>query len=105
MTFPQALLPSICPLKLMRYHSFQAAELASAVLGRKITHLKVSHDDSAKFWAKRGLPDYLASSFADMELELAGGHDERLFARPGVWKGKVTVREYFETNKELWAKN
>ena len=89
----------------MRILSFQAAELASAVLGRKITHLKVSRDESAKFWAARGLPDHLAPSFGDMELELADGHDERLFVKPGVWKGKVTVREYFETNKGLWAKN
>ena len=89
----------------MQILSFRAAELASDVLGRKITHLKVSRDESAKFWADRGFPDYLAPGFADMELELAGGHDERLFLKPGVWKGKVTVREYFEMNKGLWAKN
>jgi hypothetical protein len=40
-----------------------------------------------------------------MEVELANGHDERRFAESGVWKGKITVREYFQTNKAFWAKN
>jgi festuclavine dehydrogenase len=85
--------------------TFQAAELLSAVLGRKITHNKLSREDGVKSWVERGAPEPYAIGLTEMELAFSRGFETEQFAKPDVIKGKVTLKEYIEANKKLWVKN
>lgn len=53
-----------------------------------------------------GFPESGARYLANLEEGIAGGFEERLVADEGdkVWKSKVSIREFFEKNKEAWIK-
>ena len=82
----------------------KVAALLSQVLGRKITHKKLTEDESLSIWtsaAKRSVE--LAKALIKMEVEVADGVEVAVFENDNKIIGKTHLREFFETNRELWA--
>lgn len=84
----------------------EAVEIFSQVLGRKITHRKVSKEERIKFYTDDfGLPDQIAAMLGYMEVDLvAKGKEEEIYARPDKVVGKVKLRDFIKANKQEWLK-
>ena len=98
-------LSSLLLLRQLMTPKRQAAALLSKVLGRKITHKRVSPDEyTASFERAVGLPHDYASMLTSIALQIASGEEEALFTDKKSIIGETTLEEYFEANKELWTK-
>ena len=76
------------------------------MLGRKITYKRLSIDEYKEIFLEQGFePDY-ADDMITVELEAARGVEEDVFKVDEDKKiiGKLTLREYFEFNKDIWVK-
>jgi len=53
---------------------------------------------------RSGLEQEYAEWLADLDIEVAGGIEERFFRRKGPHRvlGKRTLAKFFEENKSLW---
>ena len=82
------------------------AELLSEILGRKITHRRISADEYKETFLEEGLEQEYAVYLVNIELEAARGVEEDVFKVDEDKKfiGKLTLRKYFEFNKDLWVK-
>ena len=82
----------------------KVAALLSQVLGRKITHRRVTEDESLFIWTSVAkLSVGLAKALIKMEAEIANGAEVAVFENDNKIVGKTHLREFFETNRELWA--
>jgi len=76
----------------------------SKVLGRKITHKRVSPGEYTASFERLGIPHDYASMLTSIALQIASGEEEALFTDKKSIIGETTLEEYFEANKELWTK-
>ena len=82
----------------------KVAALLSQVLGRKITHRRLTEDESLFIWTSVAkLSVGLAKALIKMEAEIANGAEVAVFENDNKIVGKTLLREFFETNRELWA--
>jgi festuclavine dehydrogenase len=82
----------------------KVAALLSEVLGRKITHRRLTEDESLFIWTSDArLTVELAKTVIKMEAEIANGAEVAVFESDNKIVGKKHLREFFETNRELWA--
>ena len=82
----------------------KVAALLSQVLGRKITHKRLTEDESLFIWtsaARRSVG--LAKALIKMEVEVADGAEVAVLENDNKIIGKTHLREFFETNREVWA--
>ena len=82
------------------------AELLSEILGRKIAHRRISADEYKETFLEEGLEPEYSVYLVNIELEAARGVEEDVFNVDEDKKfiGKLTLREYFEFNKDIWVK-
>jgi len=83
------------------------ADILSDVLGRRITHNKISVPEYITLLEEsRGLPRVHAEFLANVEGDLGKGSEEKLIAAStdNIIKGTTTIREFFEKNKATWSK-
>lgn len=86
--------------------SLQVAELLSSILGRKITHNKISEEERAEILGHFLSPEY-AGYIAKIEhLIASGSREEFLELELGERKvvGRVTLLEYLQAKKDLWGR-
>ncbi|KAF9037842.1 NAD(P)-binding protein [Hymenopellis radicata] len=78
------------------------AKTFSDVLGRTITHTRVSADEIKKRYVSVGVPEDLAGVLSFLETLNASGVEEKNFANPNKVAGKRTLRSFIEANKDAW---
>ena len=78
----------------------------SEILGRKITHRRLSIDELKEIFLEEGLEPEYAVCMVNIQLEAARGTEEDIFNMDENKKfvGKRTLREYLEFNKDIWVK-
>jgi festuclavine dehydrogenase len=76
----------------------------SKVLGREITHKRVSTEEGTASFERLGIPHDYASMLTSLALQIASGEEEALFTDKKAIIGQKKLEDYFEANKELWAK-
>ena len=78
----------------------------SEILGRKITHRRLSIDELKEIFLEEGLEPEYAVCMVNIQLEAARGTEEDIFNMNENKKfvGKRTLREYLEFNKDIWVK-
>ncbi|TFK41647.1 hypothetical protein BDQ12DRAFT_663693 [Crucibulum laeve] len=81
----------------------EAAELLSEVLGRKITHKRLTLEEGIQQWMKLGAPREYAIRYTELESAVAREGEDKLFAEEDKIVGKRTLRDYLEENKALWV--
>ena len=81
----------------------QAVQMLSKVLGRKITHTRMSHDEAVVFW-QQFVPTEFAEAMVQIEDAVARGDEEACFHAKFKQVGKRRLRPYFEANREVWVK-
>jgi festuclavine dehydrogenase len=81
----------------------QAAKMLSEVLGRKITHTRMSHDEAVAFW-RQSVPTEFAEAMVEIEDAVARGDEEACFNAKFKQVGKRCLRPYLEANREVWVK-
>ncbi|KIK05666.1 hypothetical protein K443DRAFT_3675 [Laccaria amethystina LaAM-08-1] len=88
--------------KLLSYD--EVAALLTQVLGREITYRRLTKDESLFIWTSGAcLTVKLAKTLIKMEAEVANGAEVAVFESDNKIVGKKHLREFFETNRELWA--
>ena len=75
----------------------------SNVLGRKITHKRLTDEEELALFASLGLPADYAVFLNGIERDIAGGSEERAFKSEKAIIGKEELKDYFEANKPLWV--
>lgn len=80
--------------------------MLSSVLGREITHKKLTPEQVKSIFTRVGLPEDFASFLVSLQQVTAGGKDKELFENDDPKKviGKHSLLEYFKENRELWVK-
>ncbi|KAF5318458.1 hypothetical protein D9619_010662 [Psilocybe cf. subviscida] len=83
-----------------------AVKTLSSVLGRQITHNRISPEQATSNLIGVGLPEDLASFIVFLEQGTAEGKDKKFFEKDDSKKiiGKHSLLEYFKENRELWVK-
>ena len=81
-------------------------ELLTEILGRKITYRRLSIDEYKEIFLGWGLEPEYADDLVTVELEAARGVEEDIFNVNEDKKivGKHTLREYVESNRDIWVK-
>ena len=78
----------------------------SEILGRKITHRRLSIDELKEIYLEDGLEPEYAVCMVNIQLEAARGTEEDIFNMDENKKfvGKRTLIEYLEFNQDIWVK-
>ncbi|KAK0464463.1 uncharacterized protein EV420DRAFT_1618316 [Desarmillaria tabescens] len=76
------------------------AQILTDVLGRKITHTRISVREMKDRYIAFGLPEDFATLLASIDELNASGVEERIFGTPGKVTGKRTLRDFVEANKD-----
>ncbi|KAK0244292.1 hypothetical protein EDD85DRAFT_945603 [Armillaria nabsnona] len=76
------------------------AQILTDILGRKITHTRISVGELKDRYISFGLPEDFATLLSSMDELNASGVEERIFGTPGKVTGKRTLRDFVETNKD-----
>ena len=81
-------------------------ELLTEILGRKITYRRLSTNEYKKIFLGEGFEPEYADDFVTVELEAARGVEEDIFNvdEDKKFVGKHTLREYLESNRNIWIK-
>ncbi|KAF8189350.1 hypothetical protein BJ912DRAFT_1059180 [Pholiota molesta] len=85
----------------------EVAKLFSSILGREITHKRISTDELEKIFSDLRVSDgKYAAYYANMENNASKGVEEDLFNSSDDKKfvGKRRLEEYIRANRELWIK-
>ncbi|KAF8198647.1 hypothetical protein BJ912DRAFT_1030189 [Pholiota molesta] len=84
----------------------EVAKLFSSILGREITHKRISTDEVEKIFIGYGLSDKFAAGYSNMENNVSKGVEENLFNSSDDKKfvGKRRLEEYIRANRVLWVK-
>jgi len=75
------------------------ADILSEILDKKVVHNRLTYEAMVDVRKPYTGEDF-ARSLGDFEVATIKGADEALFQRPDVIRGKVTVRDVIEANKE-----
>lgn len=91
-----------CEISILTF--IQIAELFSEVLGRKITHKKLSVAEFEQTFVTFGVSLEHSRLLASMEEAVSNGIEEGLFNSPAEKKyiGKHKLSDYIRENKALW---
>ena len=81
----------------------QAVKMLSEILGREITHTRMSHDEAVVFW-RQFVPTEFAEAMVEIEEAVARGDEEACFRAKFKQVGKKRLRPYLEANREVWVK-
>ncbi|KAK0216188.1 hypothetical protein IW262DRAFT_201677 [Armillaria fumosa] len=76
------------------------AAIFTDVLGRKITHTRITREVLKKRYLSFGLAEDYADMLSSFEDLNADGGEEKLFIAPKNVKGKRTLRSFVEANKD-----
>ena len=78
----------------------------SEILGRKITYRRISIDEYKEIFLELGFEPEYADDLVTVELEAARGIEEDIFNvdEDKKFVGKHTLREYLESNRDIWVK-
>ncbi|KAF8899798.1 hypothetical protein CPB84DRAFT_1681057 [Gymnopilus junonius] len=87
------------------YSYDEVAGLLTDLLGRKISHKRLIHQDSKVFWEGFGLTSDYASMLTSMEAKIAEGYEEGILKGSGVIVGRKSLKDYLVGNKKLWIKS
>ncbi|KAF9009588.1 hypothetical protein BDQ17DRAFT_1072316 [Cyathus striatus] len=83
------------------------AAMLTEVLGRKITHKRVSPTEMRAAYLSVGMPQIFADALTGLEALTSTGLECEVFYKNGgpgyKYIGRHKLKEYFEENKELWA--
>jgi len=85
------------------YSHDEAVKMLSEILGREITHTRMSHDEAIVFW-RQFVPTEFAGAMVQIEDAVALGDEEAYFHANVKEVGKRHLRAYFEANREVWVK-
>jgi len=77
----------------------QAAEIISEVIGKEVVHKRVSEEEALAIRTPFIGEDY-AKALGKIEVLAAGGSEEAHFKRPETRRGKTTLKEIIEANKD-----
>ena len=80
----------------------EVAEIFSGVLGRAITHTRVSEDTRKRQYMAFGIEEDYAAGLAKMVAGVALGAEQRVFENPKAVKGKKRLRDFIVENKDVW---
>jgi festuclavine dehydrogenase len=82
------------------------AELLTEILGRTITHRRLSADEYKEMFLGQGLEPEYADDLVTVELEASRGLEVDIFNvdEDKKFVGKHTLREYLKTNRDIWVK-
>ncbi|KAF4616947.1 hypothetical protein D9613_008548 [Agrocybe pediades] len=75
------------------YSYDEVANLLTNVLGKKITHRRLMHEESRAFWEKFGLAPNYAAMLTEMEAKIADGYEENIIRSSNVLTGKCTLED------------
>ncbi|KAG5654549.1 hypothetical protein H0H81_000074 [Sphagnurus paluster] len=83
----------------------EAATLLSEVLGRKITHQRLTHEEGKKVWLAFGMEEAHAELMLHMEHLVAVGKEEAHLQSnsPLNFVGNRRLKDYLENNREAWV--
>ena len=78
----------------------------SEILGRKITYRRISIDEYKEIFLELEFEPEYADDLVTVELEAARGIEEDIFNvdEDKKFVGKHTLREYLESNRDIWVK-
>jgi festuclavine dehydrogenase len=78
----------------------------SEILGRKITYRRLSINEYKEIFLEQGFEPEYADDLVTVELEAARGLEEDIFNADEDKKfvGRHTLREYLESNRDIWVK-
>ncbi|TFK69399.1 NAD(P)-binding protein [Pluteus cervinus] len=82
----------------------QVAEVFSEVLGRKITHRKVTVAELVEIQKGYGIPNDIANMLANLDGSIAQGSEEKHLGVENKYIGKVHLSDWVEERKALWNK-
>ncbi|KAJ7728781.1 hypothetical protein B0H16DRAFT_240299 [Mycena metata] len=91
--------PVIVGPELLSYD--QIAEMLTNVLGRKITHTRLTGDKLKQLFFARDMPEDYAEMMVTLDSWVAGGAEQQLYQRADV-VGKRMLHAFFEANTEAW---
>ena len=76
------------------------------ILGRKIVYRRLSIDEYKEIFLVEGFEPEYADDMVTVELEAARGVEEDIFNvdEDKKFVGKHTLREYLESNRDIWVK-
>ncbi|TFK62486.1 NAD(P)-binding protein [Pluteus cervinus] len=82
----------------------QVAEIFSGVLGRKITHRRVTVAELSDILKGYGIPNDVANMLATLDGAIAQGAEEKHLSAENKYIGKVHLADWVEQRKALWNK-
>ncbi|TFK62484.1 NAD(P)-binding protein [Pluteus cervinus] len=82
----------------------QVAEIFSSVLGRKITHRRVTVAELSDILKGYGIPNDIADMLAILDGTIAQGAEEKHLSAENKYIGKVHLADWVEQRKTLWNK-
>ncbi|KAK7039236.1 hypothetical protein VNI00_010141 [Paramarasmius palmivorus] len=97
------------------YSYDEAASLLTEVIGRKIVHRRLSQAEAVERWVELGVSEHFARAMVLIDEAVASGLEERVFKQEDtkgkdgkgllrIWKGKRSLKDYLEENREVWKK-
>jgi festuclavine dehydrogenase len=78
----------------------------SEILGRKIAYRRLSINEYKEIFLEQGFESEYADDLVTVELEAAKGLEEDIFNvdEDKKFVGRHTLREYLESNRDIWVK-
>ncbi|KAF8651585.1 hypothetical protein AX16_004701 [Volvariella volvacea WC 439] len=86
----------------------EVAKILSDALGRKVTHVRHTHEEHVAFYLALGLPNDYAETLSGLEELIAIGLEEstaKAMPSEQVYIGKRKIRDWINENKAVWQKN
>ncbi|GLB39183.1 hypothetical protein LshimejAT787_0603450 [Lyophyllum shimeji] len=80
----------------------QVASLLTDVLGRKITHERLSADELKAIWTSFGLGEKFALWYINAEDDIARGTEEAFLHGEEKEVGKRHLLDYFREKRDIW---
>ncbi|KAF9459739.1 hypothetical protein BDZ94DRAFT_1199056 [Collybia nuda] len=82
----------------------EAVGILSEVIGRKITHRHMPQTEAKEFYMSFGIPEDYALMLIGVEGEIANGNEEAQFHRENKIVGETHIRDFFQTNRDIWIR-
>ncbi|KAF8150624.1 hypothetical protein B0H34DRAFT_665422 [Crassisporium funariophilum] len=84
------------------YSYDEIAELLSSILGRTITHTRLSETEVTNLCLSAGLQREWAEYLSSLDVGIAHGSEERVFSRPDKVTGKRRLPDFLKANRNCW---
>ena len=78
--------------------------MLSGVLGRKITHRKITGPELVEIWKGNGVPDDVANVLGTLDVAVANGVEEKVANAENRYVGKQRLADWIEQKKAIWNK-